>query len=1125
MKTTTFFFFGLITAISGINPIIYAQQAHRNAAQSVSLPSPIMFVTQIPMPFDSSTSTAVFCNHKPDVFSVVRGGDLYIIYPDGTLKNLTQLAGYGTASGLQGASSIAVRQPSIHWSGTKALFSMVVGAPASSGAAQPFYWQIYEVTNIGQQQTPVITKIANQPVNYNNVSPIYGTDGRIIFTSDRPRNGLTHLYPLLDEYRGAVSTSGLWSLEAASGDLKQLNDLPSGCFSPMIDSYGRVIFTRWDHLQRDGNADADALGKANNGTFNYSDESPNATITNSRAEIFPEPQGQRTDLLAGTNMVGMEFNQFFPWQINEDGTSEETLNHVGRHDLRFGIGASINDDANVVNLNYATSGRLNNATFLQNFLQIAEDPAHLGDYYGVDCFEFGTHGAGQILKLKGQTTLDPGAMQLSYITDKTTSSSTQEGKQPAAANSGKYRNPLPLSNGTLLAVHSTSTFDDKNTGTRTHPQSRYDFRIKSLKTSGSVWIPDQLLTTGISKTLTYYDPDSLCSYSGTLWELDPVEVRSRTAPQKRVSTLATLERQVFSEEGVDETVFRNDMAQKGIALIVSRNVTHRDKSDHQQPFYLKVHNSTTQSASPSGKIYDIAHFQMYQADHLRGLHFGNINPVPGRRILPEFMHDSAVYFNQPTSGEQLYSVKIASDGSYAAYVPTRRAITWALVDSNFNAVVRERYWITTQPGEIRVCASCHGTNDDALSIADPAPQNKPEALRSVLQYWKSSHTPIAPTLISPSKDSVDVPAASPLVWNLQANAVSYHLQISTMQNFYTTVYDDSTLSSETYSYSGFQPKTKYYWRISAKGLAGTSPWSEVWNFTTIPNAPIATILLSPANNSKDQPLNQTLTWKQTTDAASYHVQLSTVQNFATTFIDSGGVKSTTLPVTALQNSVTYYWRVQASNSAGSGPWSDVWNFTTTTTVKPIAEAPILISPANHSDIADTVKNIIYVWHTSKNTNNYEISVADDSLFNKVKYVSGLLSDTTITRSEYGTKLYWRIRPYGDAGFGPSSEIWNFTLNHGSSVGAHKQNTGIELSAFPNPLSSKTTLRVLLVDRGMVSLKLFDLLGREMATVASGMMEAGSYSINYDGSSLPAGSYFLRLEENGKIALLIITVLK
>ena len=975
----------------------FAQPRNKNSVKSITLPNPVMFVTQVPMPFDSSTATAVFCNHKPDVFSVVRGGDLYIIYPDGTLKNLTSLAGYGAASGLQGASSIAVRQPCIHWTGTKALFSMVVGAPAMSGAVQPFYWQIYEVTNIGQQQTPVITKIANQPANYNNVSPIYGTDGRIIFTSDRPRNGLTHLYPLLDEYRAAVSTSGLWSLDATTGNLIQLNDIPSGCFSPFIDSYGRLIFTRWDHLQEDGNADKDVLGTANNGTFNYSDESANATNTGSRTEIFPEPQGQRTDLLAGTNMNGMEFNQFFPWQINEDGTSEETLNHVGRHDLRFGLGPNIKDDPNVVVTNYATSGRLNNATFLNNFSEIAEDPAHPGDYYGIDCGDFGTHAAGQILKLKGQTTLDPGAMALSYITDKTTGGSTQEGKQPAATNSGKYRNPLPLSNGTLLSVHSNSTFDDKNTGTRKNPISRYDFRIKSLKLSGSVYVPDQLLTTGITKSISYYDPDTLCSFSGTLWEIDPVEVRSRTIPTKRVSTLPSPEKQVFAEEGVDETAFRNDMKQKGIALIVSRNVTHRDKSDHQQPFYLKVHNSTTQSANTSGKVYDIAHLQMYQADHIRGFHFGNVNPVPGRRILPQYMHDSAVNYNPPTSGEQSYTVKIASDGSYAAYVPTRRAITWALTDSNFKPIVRERYWITTQPGEIRVCASCHGTNDDALTVADPAPQNKPEALRQVLQYWKSSHASSSPTLASPANDSINVLTNHAFIWNTSANAETYRLQISVASNFSSTVFDDSTLSAATYSFAGLQRSTKYYWRVNAKSTTGTSAWSAIWNFTTIPNAPLATILQSPPDNSTKQSLSQTLTWKQTLNAANYRVQLSAVQNFTSSIIDSSGVTTPSLPVSGLLNTMIYYWRVQAMNVGGNAPWSEIWHFTTTDSPTLPPDAPILITPVNDSIVgvgSGPVPTLTYVWHKSTNSVNYQLIISDDSNFNNIIFRSDFLTDTT-----------------------------------------------------------------------------------------------------------------------------------
>ena len=62
--------------------------------------------------------------------------------------------------------------------------------------------------------------------------------------------------------------------------------------------------------------------------------------TTNRTEVFPEPRKDRADLLAGTGLVGHDFNQFFPWQINEDGTEEETLNHVGRHELGGSYGSA-----------------------------------------------------------------------------------------------------------------------------------------------------------------------------------------------------------------------------------------------------------------------------------------------------------------------------------------------------------------------------------------------------------------------------------------------------------------------------------------------------------------------------------------------------------------------------------------------------------------------------------------------------------------------------------------------------------------------------------------------------------------------------------------------------------------
>src|SRR5262249_43648185 len=153
------------------------------------------------------------------------------------------------------------RDPSIAWDGTKALFSMVAGAPAQATASPPTYrWQIYEVTNLAQviagSAAPVIQKVPNQP-NYNNITPLYGTNRRIIFTSDTPRSGQAPLYPLLDEYNTRPTNTGLWSLDPGSGDLFQMDDSPSGDMTPMIDSFGRVVFVRWDHLERDQQFDFD----------------------------------------------------------------------------------------------------------------------------------------------------------------------------------------------------------------------------------------------------------------------------------------------------------------------------------------------------------------------------------------------------------------------------------------------------------------------------------------------------------------------------------------------------------------------------------------------------------------------------------------------------------------------------------------------------------------------------------------------------------------------------------------------------------------------------------------------------------------------------------------------------
>lgn len=682
---------------------------------------PILFVTQMPIRGDFTSIGSVFGNHRGDLDSVGRGGDLWIRYPGGALKNLTQAAGYGV-SGFQNQNAIAVRDPSVYWDGSKALFSMVIGAPTQRYQVQSYYWQIYEITGLGAAQTPVITKVPNQPANVNNITPIYASDDHIIFTSDRTRDGSTHLYPQLDEYEEAPTVSGLWNLDPTNGNLFMMNHAPSGDFTPIVDSFGRVIFTQWDHMQRDQQADADKFDGDTYGTFNWSSEASNALALKDRTEIYPEPRAAPE---APPNTNTFTFNQFFPWQINQDGTEPETLNHIGRHELSGYFAQSFNNDPNLVEY-YGQYSRFNKKE-LGNLLQLKEDPLHPGTYFGIDAPEFSTHASGQVFKLSAPPSLDADHIAVVYVTHRDTSSYTPN---PSVNHSGHYRDPLPLSDGQLVAAHTAETDKEANSG-----PSIYDFRIKTLTLSGGYYKANQVLTPGISKTISFWDPDNMVSYSGKLWELQPVEVRARTRPNAPGSTVDAPEQQIFDQENVDVATFQTYLRQNNLAVMVSHNVTTRDDFDLQQPFNLRIPNGV-QTLGAGGKIYDIKFLQIFQADQIRGLG-GIADPRDGRRVLAQYLHDStALQLNPAGSTSPTASVTLGNDGSMAAFVPARRAMTWQMTSPAGAPIVRERFWLTFQPGEIRVCASCHGVNDKDQA-GNPPPMNPPQALAKLLQRWKA----------------------------------------------------------------------------------------------------------------------------------------------------------------------------------------------------------------------------------------------------------------------------------------------------------------------------------------------------------------------------------------------------
>ncbi len=67
-----------------------------------------------------------------------------------------------------------------------------------------------------------------------------------------------------------------------------------------------------------------------------------------------------------------------------------------------------------------------------------------------------------------------------------------------------------------------------------------------------------------------------------------------------------------------------------------------------------------------------------------------------------------------------------------------------------------------------------------------------------------------------------------------------------------------------------------------------------------------------------------------------------------------------------------------------------------------------------------------------------------------------------------------------------------------------------LQNYPNPFNPSTTIGYRLAGQGHVTLKVYDIAGREVATLVDGVREAGGYEVVFEAKNLASGVYIYRL---------------
>ncbi len=373
----------------------------------------------------------------------------------------------------------------------------------------------------------------------------------------------------------------------------------------------------------------------------------------------------------------------------------------------------------------------------------------------------------------------------------------------------------------------------------------------------------------------------------------------------------------------------------------------------------------------------------------------------------------------------------------------------------------------------------------------------------------------APVILSPRNNSFNI-LINPcrFIWHKIPEATSYDLILS-RDSLFNPIVSTLTALPDTVKYlNGLQPAVRYFWKVKAVNVSGSSVWSDTWSFVsqdalTIPDIPN---LISPSQDAADLATTFTFSWTAPARAVDYQLQISTDRYFTGNFFEFISLDAFQ-QVTGLSNSTLYYWRIKARNSYGASDWSVTWSFTTRAAATALTVPKLLLPPdgASGLELPTTL-----TWNSEEGIIYYHLQVSANPDFSATVYIA---SDPAFSQQVpelvSGRTYYWRVLAAGIYGLSDWSEVWSFTTAElKTSIRQTKDELPDKLMLsqnYPNPFNPSTSIKYQLPSDGYISLKVYDILGRETAVLVEGEQSAGYYEAKFDAGNLSSGIYFCRLQ--------------